>query len=585
MKKDWLSLAQKGLFLLLGALMILLLSYLALVPNVEIRQNRTAQGYEIIKNVAYTEIEEESAPVGMIREYRFVLEETIEHDTTLAFYVSHHYVEVFVDGEEIYSLYPSENLPVIKTTGRNWVTIPVYTSDAGKEVSVHLIPIYKNYKDDSVDFMLGSTTSVFLEQLKNSLPELILSLTVFFTGLLLLGITFYNTLKNQAVSEHIYGLAMLAVSVGLWRFSDTGLSPMIGNGKTTMMYYMSILMLMICAVAILLLSDKKEQKKCRNLLKICTIIVLIIYVVQLFLQIFGISDIRESLTIVHMILVAGALILIGTNIFAKSEKKTGNFAWILGVGILLDLIVYYIRGSSFGLLFVLLSILAYVLIESAGLIRIYWSQKNLLEETKNQLTMSRITTMYSQIRSHFVFNILNAISGMCKYDPEKADETIVRFSRYLRNNINIMEDDKLIPFTMDLQHLEDYFLLEQVRFGEKIEFVTDIEVEDFMIPPLVLQPLVENAIKHGLSKTIEGGIIMLRTWKENDEIFISIEDDGVGFDEKEAEKEGSVGLKNIRFRLKHLMKGTLKIESELGKGTRATITIPGKEANLCESFM
>lgn len=81
--------------------------------------------------------------------------------------------------------------------------------------------------------------------------------------------------------------------------------------------------------------------------------------------------------------------------------------------------------------------------------------------------------MMSQIRSHFVFNILNAISGMCKCDPQKADDTIVCFARYLRNNIDIMEDDKNIPFTTELRQLEDYIMLEQVRFSDKLEFYTD----------------------------------------------------------------------------------------------------------------
>lgn len=191
--------------------------------------------------------------------------------------------------------------------------------------------------------------------------------------------------------------------------------------------------------------------------------------------------------------------------------------------------------------------------------------------------LSRTTTMMSQIRSHFVFNLLNAISGMCKYNPEKADDTIVRFSRYLRNNIDIMENDKNIPFTTDIQQLEDYVVLEQVRFGDKIEFYTDTEVTDFMIPPLILQPVVENAIKHGVSQKTGNGTIILKTWETKSHVMITIEDDGIGFDISELEKEKSVGIRNIRFRLKHLADGDMKIESEIGKGTVVTISIPKKE--------
>ncbi len=204
----------------------------------------------------------------------------------------------------------------------------------------------------------------------------------------------------------------------------------------------------------------------------------------------------------------------------------------------------------------------------------FTEQKNALEEMEIKLALSRTTTMMSQIRSHFVFNLLNAISGMCKYDPEKADDTVVRFARYLRNNIDIMEEDKNIPFATDLKQLEDYVALEQVRFGDKIEFYTDIETEDFLIPPLILQPVIENAIKHGISKKQGNGTIILKTREQGENIIITIEDDGIGFDRKELEKEKSVGLKNIRFRLEHLVNGTFSIFSKVKEGTVVTITIP-----------
>lgn len=585
MKKNILSMVQKGLFVLIGLLVAMTIVYLTMIPNVQIYRRRTVQGYHTIKDITCTEIEDPKAPAGLVKEYHFVLEESIAHDTTLAFYQSHHYVEVFLEGEKIYSLYPADEVSRIKTTGSSWVMVPIYTSDAGREVTVRLTPVYEHYKDVSMEFMLGSAMHIFTEQLKNSLPELLVSLIVIFTGILLLCFAGYNALKKRQILGGMCGLAMLAISSGLWRVFDTKLSPFMGEGKPIVIYYISVLMLMLCVIATLRIENRSGQNRWKNIAEICSIAACFICAGQLVFQWLGIADIRESLTLTHGFLIVGALLLIGNSISGCKEKKPGDFAWILGVGILIDLVVFYIKGSSSGLLFVLVTILGYVLIEASRIIRVFGEQKHLLEEKETQLTLSRITTMYSQIRSHFVFNILNAISGMCKYDPEKADETVVRFSRYLRNNINIMEDDKLIPFMTDLQHLEDYFLLEQIRFGEKIEFVTDTEVENFMIPPLILQPLVENAIKHGLSKSPKGGIIMLRTWKDEDNILISIEDDGIGFDLTELEKEDSVGLKNIRFRLKHLMKGTLEIESELGKGTKATISIPGKEALLCEQFM
>lgn len=203
---------------------------------------------------------------------------------------------------------------------------------------------------------------------------------------------------------------------------------------------------------------------------------------------------------------------------------------------------------------------------------------NLEKDLKN----SRIVLAMSQIRTHFVFNILNAISGMCKYDPHKADDTVIRFARYLRSNIDVMEKDEPESFSTTMRQLEDYVALEQVRFGDKIRFVTDISVRDFKLPPLLLQPLVENAIKHGLMPKTHGGTIVLRTWQEGATVLISICDDGIGFRPNHLERldgNQSVGLKNVRFRLETMVKGSMDIESTPGKGTTVIIRIPREEEN------
>lgn len=199
------------------------------------------------------------------------------------------------------------------------------------------------------------------------------------------------------------------------------------------------------------------------------------------------------------------------------------------------------------------------------------------EKLREELKNSRIVLAMSQIRTHFVFNILNAISGMCEYNPQKADETLVMFSRYLRRNISIMEKDELEDFAESLEHLEEYVHLEQIRFGERIRLVKTVEVENFKIPPLVLQPLVENAIRHGLLHKKQGGTVSLHTWAEEGGSVIVISDDGVGFDAAAAPGEESVGMKNVRFRLKYMVGGTMDVESVPGQGTTVTIRIPGKQ--------
>lgn len=583
MKNPLLKGLRTGLIVAAGVLAAALLVYLRCVPNVETEQSRGIAGYQTLQAVSYREREEPTAPIGMVREYRFRLKEELVYDTSLIFRFSHQNAQVYLDGKQVYSLRASDRLSIVRTAGVNWAMIPLLREDAGREVCVVLTPVYADYRDQEIEFYVGSKLAVYTAQLVKTLPELLLSLINVIIGLLLLCGAIYFSAKGIKNSG-VYALAMLAISLGLWNFTQTDFAPFILPSKNVFVYYVSLVMLLLCAVP-LTKSVRAAQERADGITEIWCILCGTIITVQLVLQLCGVLDLRQMLKLTHaMIAVSALAVIVGSMLQWRSHRKNGqtepkmSCVWLLGVGALLDMGLYYLRDGSTGLVFVLLAIACYVLSEGARLLLSFARQRQMLAEKEIQLTLSRTTTMMSQIRSHFVFNILNAISGMCKYDPEKADETVVRFARYLRNNIDIMEDDKPVPFATELERLEDYVLLEQVRFGEKIDFCTEIGVDDFRLPPLLLQPAVENAIKHGLIPKEGGGTVVLRTWEDGENIKLRVEDDGVGFDMTQPEKEKSVGLKNIRYRLHHLVHGTLEIESRVGVGTVVTITVPKGEA-------
>lgn len=577
------------LYGLMGALMAVLLIYLLMTPNIEVYQSRELEGYETVTGVSCQKKEDPSAAAGVIREFSFFLDDQVTHDSTLVFEFSHQNAKVYLDGEQVYSLSTARELTMVKTPGANWAMIPLYREDMGKEVRVVLEPVYKNYQDQKIEFFIGSRLAIYTAQFAQSLPEMVLSLIDILAGLILLCVALYFSVK-KARGSGFYSLALLAISLGLWNFTQTDFAPFLLSGKTIFIYYISLTMLMVCVVPLNRSAEAPEHQLMGRLLELWRLLCSAASILQLGAQLMGIWDLREMLKITHGMIVVCSLVLIingfsqllGQGSGKSQKKRQSHGLWLLGIGALMDMVIYYVRGSSSGLLFVLIAILCYVLMEGMQMFFSYVRQKQMLEEKETQLTLSRITTMMSQIRSHFVFNILNAISGMCKYDPEKADETVVRFARYLRNNIDIMEDDKPVLFSTELAHLEDYVVLEQVRFGDKIEFCTQVRTQQFMMPPLILQPVVENAIKHGLTKKQSGGTVTLRTWEEDGNVKIAVEDDGVGFEPSELEKKESVGLKNISYRLEHLVKGSLDIKSQVGTGTQVTITIPKEEAKLCE---
>ena len=197
---------------------------------------------------------------------------------------------------------------------------------------------------------------------------------------------------------------------------------------------------------------------------------------------------------------------------------------------------------------------------------------------EQELQESRISIMLSQLQPHFLFNVLNSIYYLCGTNPEDAKIVVDKFSTYLRNNLEALNRKEMIPFSEELDHIRIYLELEKVRFDEDLTVVYDIQVEDFFLPVLTVQPLVENAVKHGVTKKRGGGVVTLATRAETDGYVITVTDTGVGFDPEHYMDDGKthIGIQNVRLRLKDMAGGRLKITSVPGVGTTAVIRIPKK---------
>ena len=205
-------------------------------------------------------------------------------------------------------------------------------------------------------------------------------------------------------------------------------------------------------------------------------------------------------------------------------------------------------------------------------------QRSRLEAEKNiveaELKERRVSIMLSQIQPHFIYNTLGTIERMCLKDPEKAFDLVRNFSLYLRGNFSELDSVTPIRFDEELKHVEYYVNIEKVRFPDmNIEY--EVETTDFVLPALSVQPLVENAIKHGLMRLESGGTVLIRSYETPTHFCVEVKDDGVGFDTAlPIEEKKHVGLRNIRGRLNVMVNGELVLESKPGSGTRAVIMIP-----------
>ncbi len=216
------------------------------------------------------------------------------------------------------------------------------------------------------------------------------------------------------------------------------------------------------------------------------------------------------------------------------------------------------------------------------------TQELRMRKQEDELITMKAQLMVSQIGPHFTFNVLNAIYVLCETDPAKAQSMIDSFSQYLRQNIDSLTSMDLVPFSKELYLVKNYVYLEQMRFGDDLKVIYDLRCKNFELPPLTVQPLIENAIKHGVMKRHDGGTVTLRTEESKNNYYITVEDDGVGFSKEElrhpSEKPGRdhapVGLRNVKYRLKVLCHGELTVDSEPGVGTKVQILIPKREEAL-----
>jgi two-component system LytT family sensor kinase len=201
-----------------------------------------------------------------------------------------------------------------------------------------------------------------------------------------------------------------------------------------------------------------------------------------------------------------------------------------------------------------------------------------LELQHARLTEARLAALTNQINPHFLFNTLNSIATLIRINPDSARNMIYRLSKILRRLLRKAENYS--PLREEISFIDDYLAIEVVRFGDKLRFHKEIDTNtvDRMVPSMILQPIIENSIRHGLASKVDGGTVWLRAWLDGSRLFISIEDDGVGIPEDKLATlfESGVGVSNVNERLRVLF-GTsyrLRIDSKPGEGTKTIIEIP-----------
>jgi signal transduction histidine kinase len=428
----------------------------------------------------------------------------------------------------------------------------------------------------------GSEHMAFQAALSGQIINIVASAGIMLLGLIMLGMSLYaRALRLRRAADYVF-LSAFVFASGVW----TGINyefislivPYPAFTLTLEMLCMALLPVFLLRYLRALLAARYARVGTAALYG-----VLAAALVGVLLQTFGLIDLSlltGAFVLVDVLAITALTYSLIRTIRTHCEPEVRREVmplFILFGGTLLNFASYLFHWRTQGLFYAL----AFLLFSAFETLRLLQTLRETLRRNseymklENELTQSRIAVMLSQIKPHFLFNALNAISALCLTDPIMADQAITSLSNYLRGNIRSLEQRAPVPFEQELDHIKYYVRLEQLRYGEKLRVVYAINTVDFQVPTLSLQTLVENAIRHGVSPKPEGGLVVVNTERGEGEAIVRIIDNGVGFDpDMQSPNADSIGLANAKKRMESMMGATFIIHSKPGKGTTVEIHMP-----------
>ena len=509
-------------------------------------------------------------------------------DLPIALYIDHINLTFFEEENEPFVIDMENPLYGASVCGTNWSAYTL-TSEKPIEILIHNPHGFGN--ETAIDKLLSSTafwTGIEFEKgvLRNGESQRNIGLFFIIISLLFLGTALFSTLIHVKNSKIIWllGIVILfagtylsygAEGVSFWNESTVSNTTVLG---CSMIFYMLFLSM---ALVHLLKSTKTIGIITVALLGLINAVLFVLPIVTDILF-YDTWIYWATSQIFANVILAGCLIR--EFMLAKGKGRLFYICCILplvafGIDVVMIDLGIWTSGVSSICIFIAFFVVAMVMV-----LKIIPNNINALAKAKEletekkllnaELAESRISTMMSQIRPHFIYNTLGSIEQLCELDPPKAGELVHNFAKYLRGNFGELDNPKPILMSQEMEHVRHYINIENVRFPD-MTFSFEMKSEDFRLPALTVQPIVENAIKHGLMKLQKGGSIRVVSYETEADYCISVEDDGVGFDTgKLFDDKNHIGIRNIRDRLKVMVGGTLDIESTEGLGTKVLITIP-----------
>ena len=523
-------------------------------------------------------VTEEAIPdyAGVRRVYAFDMAKAPDNKgrgRSLFVYLRHTIAEIEMDGR-IYADTGERNdlWHIGRTPGCYWLTLPIYADYGEKVIRVTLTPVYDSVRDEQPLFLLIDREPLINLML---LPQegVLLTLSVLAVAAgLFLALTSLALGLEPRDRMRVFYLGAIASTAGLWKFCSLTVVPLLLDyfGQQKAIWFIGVISYLLMMVFSLRLLTLLRDGEGNRIGKVCCCFAAVSATLLLTLQIMGAVELHN----VVMWYGIGAVSLHLIALLGQKPSQSELF-WLLPTFLALgiDLVFFLQRGSITTAPVFLVWIIGNLFVRGFGFLRAAIQRERLLRTRELELREAKVQTMISQIRPHFLYNTLVSIYDLCRDEPEQAMSAILDFTRYLQANFTALATAELISFREELKHTKAYVSTELLLFGDHLSVEYDTAFTAFRLPPLTLQPIVENAVKYGVGKGHSPEHIIIRSRSTEGGAEIIVEDDGTGYD---PQPDGGVhvGLGNVRERLAMMCGGTLEIAPRSSGGTVVTVFVP-----------
>ncbi len=497
----------------------------------------------------------------------------------------HQELTVWENGTLIYECKKESGNVFGKSAASQWHIIPLNPDLSEAMLTFQLSSPYAHIADYRNILFIGESTEIVEYIVVRSTPAIVISMFCVAAGLFAILLPFFKDVGQLSKMLLPAGIGMILL--GIWIFSESQriFFHLIPFEIERQIALFSLTML---PIFLFLTVSELYHGYAKRILFSLVILAISNTVLVVTLQLFQLADLIETIFTTIIILTLGLGLLLFFKIKKMRQQKTKKsrrfFGHLLVIILLscLEIRAFWIEDFNNTSTYVQILVFTFAILSFFNYLGRNTKRERELKRVRKNLQISRINLFAVSMKPHLISNTLLSIQELCYNAPLEAVKAIGAFSNYLHTSFDIASTENLIPFSQELKYIRAYIDVQKICFREDLVYEEELNTLNFVVPPLTIQPLVENAIKHGVRKRTGKGTVKLKTRMVGGDVFIEVQDDGVGFEvktkpsmTKPSKKDGyrSSGG-NVAYRLRLLCKGRVTVQSVLQQGTVVTVHLP-----------